>query len=145
MTSSDAHSALQARLPELDWITSKVHIKRLSRDFYWFSPMLVPQLADKLADLVVKPRNEAELIALVSACVELGVVMTVRGGGTGNYGQAVPLEGGVVIDMTACTELQWLCDGLVRVQAGMKIGELETLESPCLFDTRGYHSETFRK
>lgn len=125
MTSTDALSALQARLPELDWITSKVHIKRLSRDFYWFSPMLVPQLADKLADLVVKPRSEAELTALVSVCVDLGIAMTVRGGGTGNYGQAVPLEGGVVIDMTACTELQWLCDGLVRVQAGMKIGELE--------------------
>lgn len=125
MVSTEALNALQQQLPELDWITSKVHIKRLSRDFYWFSPMLVPQLADKLADLVVKPHNEAELATLVSRCVEFGIPMTVRGGGTGNYGQAVPLEGGVVIDMTACAELQWLGDGLVQVQAGMKIAELE--------------------
>lgn len=125
MTSTDVFTALQAQLPELEWITSRIHVKRLSRDFYWFSPLLVPQLADKQADLVVRPRNEAELTALVSACVGLKIPMTVRGGGTGNYGQAVPLAGGVVIDMTACTALDWLCDGLVRVQAGMKIGELE--------------------
>ncbi|MEH6567105.1 MAG: FAD-binding oxidoreductase [Halopseudomonas sp.] len=125
MTSLHILNALQAQLPELEWITSRVHVKRLSRDFYWFSPLLAPQLVDKHADLVVRPRNEAELTALVSACVGLAVPMTVRGGGTGNYGQAVPLAGGVVIDMTACATFEWICDGLVRVQAGMKIGELE--------------------
>ncbi len=125
MTSTELVDALQAQLPDLDWITSRVHIKRLSKDFYWFSPLLVPQLKDKQADLVVRPRNEAELTALVSACVGLGIPMTIRGGGTGNYGQAVPLAGGVVIDMTACTLFEWVCEGLVRVQAGMKIGELE--------------------
>ncbi|WP_022963964.1 FAD-binding oxidoreductase [Halopseudomonas pelagia] len=125
MISIEVLNALQAQLPKLEWITSRVHIKRLSRDFYWFSPLLVPQLMDKQADLVVRPRDEAELTALVSACVSLAIPMTVRGGGTGNYGQAVPLAGGVVIDMTSCTALEWLCEGLVRVQAGMKIGELE--------------------
>ena len=38
-------------LPDMEWITSPVHVKRLSKDFYWFSPLLVEQLADKKADM----------------------------------------------------------------------------------------------
>ncbi|MGE6607031.1 FAD-binding oxidoreductase [Halomonas sp. NPDC076908] len=125
MTSTETLGALQSQLPELEWVTSKVNIKRLSKDFYWFSPLLTPQLIDKKADLVVRPKDETELKALISVCVKLNIPMTVRGGGTGNYGQAVPLSGGLVIDMTLCTAFEWLCDGLVQVQAGMKIAALE--------------------
>jgi FAD/FMN-containing dehydrogenase len=50
-----------------------------------------------------------------------------RGGGTGNYGQAVPLEGGIVIDMTAFDQLLWLNQGVARAQAGIKLGVLNDL------------------
>ena len=116
---------LQSRLPDIEWVTSKIHIKRLSKDFYWFSPLLTTLLADKKADIIARPKDEAELEALISACVDLSIPLTVRGGGTGNYGQAVPLCGGVVIDMIALKACQWISDGVIQVQAGMRIAELE--------------------
>ncbi|WNL41644.1 FAD-binding oxidoreductase [Halomonas sp. PAMB 3264] len=118
---------LQLRLPDIEWVTSKIHIKRLSKDFYWFSPLLTPLLAKKKADIIARPKNESELKALISVCVDLDIPLTVRGGGTGNYGQAVPLLGGVVVDMIALKTCKWISDGVIQVQAGMRMGELENL------------------
>ena len=79
-------------LPDLDWVTDNTRIARLSQDFSWFSPVLKRQLADKVADAVVRPRNEQEIVQLVSLCARLKVPITIRGTGTGNYGQAIPLQ-----------------------------------------------------
>ncbi len=122
--------ALRNALPQLNWITAPVHLKRLSRDFHWFSPVLKRQLEDKVAEAVVCPRNEDELRLVVAGCAMAGIPLTVRGGGTGNYGQAVPLEGGVVIDMTALTSLRWVKDGVARAQAGIKLAALDALLKP---------------
>jgi len=51
--------------------------------------------------------------------------VTVRGGGTGNYGQCVPLEGGVVLDMTAMAAPLEIVDGVVEVEAGAKMIDLD--------------------
>jgi FAD/FMN-containing dehydrogenase len=51
--------------------------------------------------------------------------LTPRGGGTGNYGQAVPLQGGAVIDMTSLDGIVWLRDGVVRVRTGMNMLALD--------------------
>ena len=43
MSDSDRQSALAsqvAALPELEWIKEAPKVKRLSRDFHWFSPVL---------------------------------------------------------------------------------------------------------
>ena len=42
-----------------------------------------------------RPRSSA----CSKACYELGVPVTPRGSGTGNYGQAMPLSGGVVLNL----------------------------------------------
>ena len=116
---------LQLQLPELDWITDAGRIARLSQDFAWFSPVLHRQLKDKVADAVVRPRTEDEIRALISACARLRVPITPRGSGTGNYGQTTPLAGGVVLDMSAYNALLWLRPGVVRAQAGIRLGEIE--------------------
>lgn len=116
---------LHLELPELDWITDPGRIARLSQDFAWFSPVLDRQLKDKRADAVVRPRTEDEIRALVSACARLGVPITIRGSGTGNYGQTTPLAGGVVLDMTSYNAVQWVQPGIARAQAGIRLGELE--------------------
>ncbi len=41
------------------------------------------------------------MCGVAAACARHRVPLTLRGGATGNYGQCVPLEGGVVLDMTA--------------------------------------------
>lgn len=116
---------LHLELPELDWITDPSRIARLSQDFAWFSPVLNRQLKDKRADAVARPRTEDEIRSLVSACARLGVPITIRGSGTGNYGQTTPLAGGVVLDMTSYNAIQWVQPGVARAQSGIRLGELE--------------------
>lgn len=65
--------------------------ERLSRDFYWYSPVLKPLLDSKHADVVGQPVTADEICAVLRYCDQKDVPVTVRGSGTGNYGQAVPL------------------------------------------------------
>jgi FAD/FMN-containing dehydrogenase len=116
---------LHVALPDLDWVTDTSRIARLSQDFSWFSPVLKRQLAGKVADAVVRPRNEDEVKRLVSLCATLRIPLTVRGTGTGNYGQSVPLHGGVVVDMTGYNQFLWAREGAARAQAGIRLAELE--------------------
>ncbi|KWT69791.1 MULTISPECIES: FAD-binding oxidoreductase [unclassified Variovorax] len=127
---ASAVEQLHLELPELDWITDESRIARLSQDFSWFSPVLQRQLKDKRADAVVRPRTEDEIRAVVSACVRRKVPITIRGSGTGNYGQTTPLAGGVVLDMTGYNAMRWVRPGLARAQAGIRLGELERHTRP---------------
>lgn len=96
-----------------------------SRDFFWYSPVLAEQLKSCLADVVVSPRDLDEVKAVAAASAATGVPLTPRGGGTGNYGQAMPLRGGAVLDMTGLSGLIGVADGVAHVQAGMTLHELE--------------------
>ncbi|RZJ02214.1 MAG: FAD-binding oxidoreductase, partial [Rubrivivax sp.] len=82
---------LHLELPDLDWITEPNKVARLSQDFSWFSPVLKRQLQGKHGDIVVKPRTEDEIRRVAAACARRGIPLTVRGSGTGNYGQSTPL------------------------------------------------------
>src|ERR1700745_3658081 len=98
-------------------------LRQKSHDFHWYSPVLTPQLQNCLADVVVQPRSEEEIAAVVVAAVKHRIPLTVRGGGTGNYGQSVPLKGGVLVDMTGfnkVTAVEW---GHIRVQEGAVIAK----------------------
>jgi FAD/FMN-containing dehydrogenase len=53
------------------------------------------------------------------------VPVTVRGGGTGNYGQAMPLEGGVVLDLQHLDRIIDIGLGRVRAQAGAKLAQID--------------------
>ena len=90
-------AALPASLPGVEWITDN-RVERLSQDFYWFSPVLKRQLEGLRADAVVRPRTEDEIRAVVGACARERLPITVRGSGTGHYGQCLPLHGGVLLD-----------------------------------------------
>lgn len=99
--------------------------ERLSKDYYWYSPVLFEELKDKIADCVVKPTSIEEIKGLVTFAVENKVPVTIRGAGTGNYGQAIPLKGGIVLDLTKMDKLLELKGKTVKVQAGMRLGTLE--------------------
>jgi FAD/FMN-containing dehydrogenase len=116
---------LHVALPDLEWVTDSARITRLSQDFSWFSPVLKRQLAGKVADAVVRPRNEDEVRRLVALCARLRIPLTIRGSGTGNYGQSVPLQGGVLVDMSAYNQFLWARDGVGRAQAGIRLSEFE--------------------
>lgn len=138
-----AVALIQQALPELEWTLQPAKVKRLSRDFHWFSPVLKRQLEDKQADAVVKPRDEQQLRQLVAACVEHGMPLILRGGATGNYGQLVPLEGGILVDMTGLNQICELGNGVVRAQAGIRLAEIEAQTRPSGWELRCMPS-TFR-
>jgi len=96
-------------------------LRAKSRDFFWFSPVLKAELEGKIADLVFVPETRAQLEQVASACARYRVPLTVRGGGTGNYGQAVPLKGGVVVDMTRFDRIVKVAPGFARFEAGCRL------------------------
>ena len=111
-------------------ITEPQIVRRRSRDFFWYSPILNAQLHGKTAEVVITPRHETDVVAIARAAARHGVALTPRGGGTGNYGQAVPLNGGALVDFSLMTHILWTKPGLLRVQAGAKMGAIdEALQS----------------
>ncbi|TVP82333.1 MAG: FAD-binding oxidoreductase [Puniceicoccaceae bacterium] len=99
--------------------------EKFSKDFYWYSPVLKPMLEDKRAEVALRVNTLDELKQVISLLFADGVPVVVRGGGSGNYGQAVPLYGGAVIDVSGMKEI-FSVDGIVRAQPGATIREIET-------------------
>ena len=97
----------------------------LSQDFYWFSPVLKRQLDGLRAGAVARPKTEDEIRAVVAVCAQQGLPITMRGSGTGNYGQCMPLYGGVILDLSACNQLLWVKNGVDRAQAGIRMMEMD--------------------
>ncbi len=133
---------IAATLNALEWITDN-RVERLSQDFYWFSPILKRQLDGLRADAVVRPKTEDEIRAVVGACARAGVPITVRGSGTGNYGQCMPLHGGVILDLSAYKQLLWVKPGVGRAQAGIRMMEMDRQMQPQGWELRCVPS-TFR-
>ena len=115
-------------------------VKQKSRDFYWYSPVLKLQLRHVSGDLLVAPRNEAEVIETVRRCFAARIPITPRGGGTGNYGQAMPLHGGVVLDLLHLNTIGAITGGVLRVGAGAKLGEIEARCKPLGWELRMFPS-----
>ncbi len=117
--------ALQQRLGSIRSETNPALVKQKSRDFYWYSPILKKQLDHVTGDIIVSPASEAEVIATLAACFELGIPVTPRGTGTGNYGQAMPLSGGVVLDLSGLNKVTNVAPGRVTAQAGTVLAEVD--------------------
>jgi FAD/FMN-containing dehydrogenase len=113
------------QLGDVPWSRAPAELKRKSKDYFWFSPILAARLQHCEADVIVSPRSIEEVIAVAAASALTGMPLTPRGGGTGNYGQAVPLAGGAVIDMTDHSRLIDVSDGVATVEAGMTLHALE--------------------
>jgi FAD/FMN-containing dehydrogenase len=122
-------------------ITQPSTVERLSRDFYWYSPILRPMLDGKHGDIVVQPLSAEEITAILRLCYSLNVPVTVRGAGTGNYGQAVPLHGGVVLDLARMDQIESITsDGVAICQPGVRLGALETTARESGWELRCYPS-----
>ncbi|MCW6038347.1 FAD-binding oxidoreductase [Spirulina subsalsa FACHB-351] len=125
MTSSLDWQAIHAELTGIETITDPQQLTKLSLDYYHFSPILQPQLADKRADLVVRPVNEAQVQQVAQVCVRHKIPLTVRGAGTGNYGQCIPLMGGIVLDTTRMNQILWIKEGVAAVEVGVKMAAFD--------------------
>ena len=130
MTRSEALLALRqdlANVPELDLLDDPGQLVRCSRDAYDYSPVLSPKLEGARAQLVSRPKSVAAVEQLAAACARHGIPLTVRGSGTGNYGQCVPLDGGVVMLTTGLQRIRSLdpSTGVVTVEPGCLMSHLD--------------------
>lgn len=118
-------NALSSELTGIEIITDATQVAKLSQDYYTFSPVLQNLLSGKTGNLVVRPVTEAQVLQVAAACVKYKAPLTVRGAGTGNYGQCVPLEGGVILDTTRLNAIRWIKPGLACVEPGVKLAALD--------------------
>ena len=121
----DALSSFAAALGGIPHTTDAADVKLRSRDNFAVSPLLRQALAGKAADLVVAPRDEAEVLQVIRAAVRCGVPLVPRGGGTANYGQSVPLAGGALLDLRGLSGIVWQRPGAVRVRSGTRMDLLD--------------------
>jgi FAD binding domain len=116
-------------------------VNRLSRDFYWYSPVLRKKLDGKIADVVVHPLTVQEIQAILRYCYAHDIPVTARGAGTGNYGQAVPLHGGVLLDLSRMDQIESITpDGVAVCGPGVRLGVLEAEARKAGWELRCYPS-----
>ncbi len=139
--------ALIARLHEIcETITSDTATAEASRDWWplamhWALAGSVPQRAGA----VCRAQTTEQVAAVLSACAANGVPVTPAAGRSGVSGAAVPVFGGVVLDLTA---MQGIVDidavsGVVEVWAGTFGPDLETeLRQRCAM-TVGHFPQSF--
>ncbi|TPK21165.1 FAD-binding oxidoreductase [Mesorhizobium sp. B2-5-9] len=118
-------SALKRDLDGIKLDDNPAIVQQKSRDFYWYSPVLKQQLDHVTGDLIVTPKTEAELIRVLAACHRHGVPVTPRGSGTGNYGQAMPLSGGVVLNLAEMNEIKSIAPGRVVTGPGAVLSDID--------------------
>jgi len=116
---------LLEELSGIEAIANPTQVAKLSEDYFHFSPVLVPLLTGKVGDTVVRPKNESEVLRIAKASVKYQIPLTLRGSGTGNYGQCTPLKGGIILETSRLQEIKWIKAGLARVETGVKLAVLD--------------------
>ena len=119
------YQAIANQLASMETTSDRDRLTKLSLDYYHFSPILKAQLEDKRGELAVFPTTEAEVLQIAQACVEQKIPLTVRGAGTGNYGQCIPLQGGIILDTSKMNQILSLKPGIACVQPGVKMAAFD--------------------
>ena len=118
-------AAFRDLIGPVKWEDNPTLVKQKSRDFYWYSPVLKRELEAVSADIVVSPASEAEVRAVLAAAYRLEIPVTPRGAGTGNYGQAMPLTGGVLMNLSEMNKVRSVDRGRVVCEPGALIIDVD--------------------
>lgn len=116
---------LKELLGEARVISEGPGISRYLRDFSWYSPILENALSVAAVDAVAKPMSLDELTAVVALAARYRIPITMRGAGTGNYGQSLPLERGIVVDIKGVAGVVEIAEGRVDVLPGTVMKNIE--------------------
>lgn len=143
MTARYDIAALKSRLTGIKTEENPALVRQKSRDFYWYSPTLKRQLEHVTADIVVSPVSEAQVIETLAACHALGIPVTPRGTGTGNYGQAMPLSGGVLLDLSGFNRVKEIGFGRVTTEPGAVIAAIDKETRPGSGQEMRLHPSTY--
>ncbi len=111
-------AGFRARIGAIKCEDNPILVKQKSRDFYWYSPILKRELDAVTADIMVSPANEDEVFTILKAAYALNIPVTPRGSATGNYGQAMPLIGGVLLNLNEMIAVKSIAPGSVVCEPG---------------------------
>jgi FAD/FMN-containing dehydrogenase len=108
-------------------LRSSGELDQLAADAFVYSPVLQPLLQGLRAQLGVRASAPSDVLAIAAACGRHGVSLTLRGAGTGNYGQAIPLAGGLVLELSGLRRLRQLDPhtGVFCAEAGIVLADLD--------------------
>ncbi len=137
-------TAFRAALGDIPVEDNERLVLQKSRDHYWYSPLLKAQLEHVKADLVVTPRSTDEVVRVIATAFAHDVPITPRGSGTGNYGQAMPLAGGVVLDLKNLDQVIDIKPDRVRAQAGTIMSKLDDQTRAAVGGELRFHPSTYR-
>jgi FAD/FMN-containing dehydrogenase len=99
--------------------------RRFLKDFSWYSPLLTSALADTTVGFVVRPSTVADLERIVALGVRRRLPITARGAGTGNYGQSLPLERGILIDVRRLNRILAVHEDTIELEPGVVLEDAE--------------------
>jgi FAD/FMN-containing dehydrogenase len=119
-------AALRAEVGPIKWEDNPILVKQKSRDFFWYSPVLKRELEVVTADVVVSPTSESEVRTILAAAYKLRIPVTPRGAGTGNYGQAMPLMGGVLLNLAEMNKIRSIERGRIICEPGALLIDVDT-------------------
>jgi FAD/FMN-containing dehydrogenase len=119
-------------------------VQQKSRDHYWYSPILKAQLDGVTAELVVAPRTQDEVVTVLREAFRHKVAVTPRGAGTGNYGQAMPLAGGIILDLMGLDRVVSISKDSVRAEAGIILEKLDEKTIEAVGGEMRFHPSTYR-
>ncbi|KAI4451917.1 putative FAD-linked oxidoreductase [Eubacterium plexicaudatum ASF492] len=86
----------------------------------------MPIYGTHMPDLAVQPRSTQEVAAIMKICYDNNIPVTPRGAGTGLAGGAVPLYGGVLLDLTKMNKIKSydMENFVVEIEAGVLLNDL---------------------
>lgn len=119
-----AIEALREFLDDQSIITGE-KTDKYSKDFYWYSPVLKEILEEKRAEVAILVETKEQLERVVSTLFAHDVPVSLRGSGSGNYGQLIPLHGGAVIDLSKMDRILSIEDGVVHAEVGATLRKIE--------------------
>jgi hypothetical protein len=121
-----ALSALRASLGDAAIDEDPRRCLKASRDYFWMSPILNPILSNRPpAAAIVQPASSEEVATALRIAYEHAIPITPRGKGTGNYGQAVPYDGGIVLDLNGLNRVIDVEDEWITAESGCNFDQLE--------------------
>jgi len=121
-------------------ITDPAGVETFSKDYYWYSPVLLSRLEGYRASAIVRACSLEVLEAVVALAVARGLPVTLRGAATGNYGQCIPLCGGIVIDLSGMDRVLGVKDGVITAEPGARLVTLEQAARAQGWELRSYPS-----
>ena len=79
-----------------------------------------------MADVVVKPKNAEDVKEVIRIAYEYGIPVIPRGAGTALSGQAVPIKGGIIVDMAGMDKIKKIKveNFYCKVEPGVIYGQL---------------------